>query len=169
MFINLQDGVKAIFKWAGDDEERQSSHVVQMIEQAFVAALTFGRALLLLDRYFLSIPALQRLAEGDGAVHIVTKAKMNAVAYEKTVSFLCVDFLWGQGWYQELRFVLVRHAGRLAILVSTDLSLTATEIIELYGYRFWSASMPKLNRYRRKGEADSLEQVTTRQIGIGFD
>jgi hypothetical protein len=223
LFINLQDGVKAIFKWAGDDEERQSSHVVQMIEQAFVAARTFGRALLLLDRYFLSIPALQQLAEGDGSVHIVTKAKMNAVAYEKpapkkpgrgrppkkgerlklaelfqtraadfqtaavtiygkeeTVSFLCVDLLWGQGWYQELRFVLVRHADRLAILVSTDLSLTAAEIIELYGYRFkiectfremkqvigafgyrfWSASIPKLNRYRRKGETDSLEQVT---------
>jgi hypothetical protein len=69
---------------------------------------------------------------------------------------------------------------RLSILVSTDLTLDATEIIELYGYRFkiectfremkqvigafgyrfWSASMPKLNRYRRRGETDPLEQVT---------
>ena len=41
---------------------------------------------LLLDRYFLSIPALQRLAEGNrtghARLHLVTKAKMNAVAYE---------------------------------------------------------------------------------------
>lgn len=224
LFINLQDGVKAIWGWTGDAEQRQGSHVVQMIEQAFVAARTFGGALLLLDRYFLSIPALQRLAEGHGFMHMVTKAKMNAVAYEKpapkkpgrgrppkkgkmlklaelfqtreddfqtvavtlygkeeTVSFLCLDLLWGQGLYQELRFVLARHGDRLAILVSTDLSLAATEIIELYGYRFkiectfremkqvigafgyrfWSASMPKLNRYRRKGESDPLEQVTT--------
>ena len=67
LFMNLQDGVKAIFGWADDSEERQASHVVQMIEQAFVAARTFGGALLLLDRYFLSIPALQRLAEGNRA------------------------------------------------------------------------------------------------------
>lgn len=224
LFINLQDGVKAIFNWTDDAEERQGSHVVQMIEQAFVAAHTFGRALLLLDRYFLSIPALQRLAEGNGSLHIVTKAKINAVAYEQpapkkpgrgrppkkgkrlkvadlfqtraadfltavvmiygkeeTVSFLCLDLLWGQGLYQELRFVLVRQGQNLSVLVSTDLSLTATEIIELYGYRFkiectfremkqvigafgyrfWSASMPKLNRYRRKSECDPLEAVTS--------
>lgn len=227
LFMNLQDGVKAIFGWTNNSEERQASHVVQMVEQAFVAARTFGGALLLLDRYFLSIPALQRLAErnrdSDGHMHIVTKAKMNAVAYEKpeskkpgrgrppkkgkmmklaelfqtraadfqtavvtiygkeeTVSFLCLDLLWGQGLYQELRFVLVRHGDRLSILVSTDLALEATEIITLYGYRFkiectfremkqvigafgyrfWSASMPKLNRYRRKTETDPLEQVT---------
>ncbi|MFB5269574.1 transposase [Paenibacillus enshidis] len=183
LFMNLQDGVKAIFGWTGHSKERQASHVVQMIEQAFVSARTFGGALLLLDRYFLSIPALQRLAEGDragdGRLQIVTKAKMNAVAYERpepkkpgrgrppkkgktlklaelfqsrttdfqtaavtiygkeeTVSFLCLDLLWGQGLYQELRFVLVRHGDRLSILVSTDLTLEAAEIIALYGYRF---------------------------------
>lgn len=48
---------------------------MQMIEQAFAAARTFGRALLLLDRYFLSIPALQQLAASDESVHIVTKVK----------------------------------------------------------------------------------------------
>jgi len=230
LFMNLQDGVKAIWGWSDNAEERQSSHVVQMIEQAFAAARTFGGALLLLDRYFLSIPALQRLEEGnrtgDARLHLVTKAKMNAVAYEapapkksgrgrppkkgkmlklaelfqtrandfqtasvtiygkeETVSFLCLDLLWGQGLYQKLRFVLVRHGDRLSILVSTDLSLEATEIIVLYGYRFriectfremkqvigafgsrfWSASMPKLNRYRRKGETDPLEEVTDEQ------
>jgi len=227
LFMNLQDGVKAIFRWGAASEERQASHVVQMIDQAFAAARTFGGALLLLDRYFLSIPALQRLAEGNraggGPLHLVTKAKLNAVAYEptaakkpgrgrppkkgkmlklaelfqtraadfqtatvtlygkeETVSFLCLDLLWGQGFYQELRFVLVRQGDRLSILVSTDLALEATEIIALYGYRFkiectfremkqvigafgyrfWSSSMPKLNRYRRKGESDPLEHVT---------
>jgi hypothetical protein len=230
LFMNLQDGVKAIFGWRATSETSPGSHVVQMIDQAFVAVRTFGQALLLLDRYFLSIPALQRWAEknqaGEGHVQIVTKAKMNAVAYERppakkpgrgrrpkkgnsiklatlfqsrasefqtatvtiygkeeTVSFLCVDLLWGLGLYQELRFVLVRQGDRLSILVSTDLTLEATEIIELYGYRFkiectfremkqvigafgyrfWSASMPKLNRYRRKDEPDPLEHVTNEQ------
>jgi hypothetical protein len=41
-----------------DGEKEQPSHVVQMIEQGFAAAQAFGNALLLLDRYFLSVPAL---------------------------------------------------------------------------------------------------------------
>ncbi|WP_238177809.1 transposase [Paenibacillus contaminans] len=192
---------------------------------ALSAAHSFGGALLLLDRYFLSIPALKRLGEGhlsgESRMHIVTKAKMNAVAYERpvrksgrgrppkkgkmlkladlfhtratefkpvnvtiygkeeTVSCLCLDLLWGQGLYQELRFVLVKQGDRCSILVSTDLSLEATEIITLYGYRFkiectfremkqvigafgyrfWSRSMPKLKRYLRKGEPHPMEQV----------
>lgn len=87
LFLNVQDGVKAIFGWTDRSAGRQASHVVQMIEQAFVAPVRFGSALLLLDRYFLSIPALLHWAEGNrmgqAIVHLVTKAKMNAVAYER--------------------------------------------------------------------------------------
>ncbi|QQK79355.1 hypothetical protein HUG20_05270 [Salicibibacter cibi] len=49
----------------------------------------FNKALLFLDRYFLSIPALKRLNQlnplnqpSNTHMHIVTKAKTNAVAYE---------------------------------------------------------------------------------------
>lgn len=50
-----------------------------MIEQGFEAAKGFGQALLLLDRYFLSVPALERpnachLAS-ETRMHLVTKAK----------------------------------------------------------------------------------------------
>lgn len=225
LFINLQDGVKAIFGW-GNQPERQDSHVVQMIDQGFAAAKAFGKALFLLDRYFLSIPALERLNQWNQSeaalMHIVTKAKKGTVAYERpaagkrgrgrprkkgaavklmtlfqtraaafqsatvmmygkeeTVQYLCLDLLWGQGLYQELRFVLVKFGDRLSILVSTDLTLAATDIVRLYGYRFkiectfremkqaiggfsyhfWSKSMPKLKRYLKKGEAHPLEQV----------
>jgi hypothetical protein len=227
LFMNLQDGMKTIFGWGQQPKERQASHVVQMIDQAFAAAKGFGNALLLLDRYFLSIPALEQLnawnQSGTTRLHIVTKAKSNAVAYERptakkkgrgrppkkgktvkllelfqtrtdsfqtakvliygkeeTVEVLCLDLLWGQGLYQELRFVLVKHNGQLSILVSTDLTLAAEDIIRLYGYRFkiectfremkqviggfsyrfWSPSMPKLKRYLKKGEPHPLEQVT---------
>ena len=226
LFMNLQDGVKTIFNWK-EPSARQDSHVVQMIEQGFAAAKTFNKALFLLDRYFLSVPALNRLNElnalGTTRMHIVSKAKSNAVGYEhpskekkgrgrprkkgvavklkslfqsraaefqtaqvtiygkeETVQYLCLDMLWGQGLYQELRFVLVRFGDQLSILVSTDLTLVATDIIRLYGYRFkiectfremkqviggfsyqfWSKSMPKLKRYLRKGEPHPLEYVT---------
>lgn len=226
LFMNLQDGVKAIFGWKAEPE-RQESHVVQMIDQGFAAAKGFGKALLLLDRYFLSIPALERVTHwnqsGTADLQIVTKVKSNAVAFERpspegkkgrgrprkkgttvklmtlfqshasafqsaqvmmygkeeTVSFYTVDLLWGNGLYHELRFVLVKWGDRLSILASTDLTLAATDIIGLYGYRFkiectfremkqniggfsyhfWSKSMPKLNRYLKKGQAHPLEHV----------
>jgi hypothetical protein len=227
LFMNLQDGVKPIFGWSTAPAKRQDSHVVQMIDQGFAVAKVFGKALLLLDRYFLSVPALERLnelvASGTTRMHIVSKAKSNAVAYEppsttnkgrgrprkkgaavklkslfqshaaafqtaqvtmygkeETVQFLCLDLLWGQGLYQELRFVLVQLGDQSSILVSTDLTLEATDIIRLYGYRFkiectfremkqviggfsyhfWSKSMPKLKRYLKKGEPHPLEHVT---------
>lgn len=84
LFMNLQDGVKAIFGWE-DQPERQESHVVQMIDQDFAATTVFGKALFLLDRYFLSIPALERLNHWnqEGEMQIVTKVKSNAMAYKR--------------------------------------------------------------------------------------
>jgi hypothetical protein len=63
--------------------------VIQMIDQGFSATRLFGRALFLLDRYFLSVPALRRLAqwnqEGTTRLDLVTKAKTSCVAYEHPV------------------------------------------------------------------------------------
>lgn len=240
--MQLHAGIKTIFGWASSSAQRQDSHVVQLIDQAFLAAEACGRrAYLVLDRYFLSIPVLERLAQrnqsGSSHIHIVTKAKSNAKAYERpaartgrrgrppkkgaevklrelfstraddfqtaevtlygkkeTVKFLCLDLLWGQGLYQELRFVLVvRDKYPPAILVSTDLTLAAATIIELYGWRFkiecmfremkqvigafdyhfWSKSMPKLKRYLKKEEVDPIEQVNgdreRKRIGATVD
>ena len=61
--------------------------VVQMVEDAYHAALTFGDSLLLLDRYFLTVPALDKLRvlnrDGDVRMEIITKAKKSCAAYEK--------------------------------------------------------------------------------------
>ncbi|MNI58088.1 hypothetical protein D3C73_1131830 [compost metagenome] len=86
--MNLQDGVQTILGWKKSTDEKEApSHVVQMIEQGFEAAKGFGQALLLLDRYFLSVPALERLnachLASETRMHLVTKAKSNVVAYER--------------------------------------------------------------------------------------
>ena len=84
--INLQDGIQTILNWK-EKEHTTSSHVVQMIENGYETAKTFGKSLLLLDRYFLSVPALECLkqcnTEGAVTMNIITKAKKSCNAYEK--------------------------------------------------------------------------------------
>jgi len=160
---------------------------------------------------------------GGGMLHIITKAKKNATAYERPVrknkrgappkkgdkiklidlfsskadsfvkatvtmygkleevEFFVTDLLWGMKLYQPLRFVLVKYQGKFAILASTDLSLSGEAIIEIYSlrfkiesafrelkqviagfaYHFWSAAMPKLNRFaKNEVMAQKISAVT---------
>ena len=121
-------------------------------------------------------------------------ADSSAYMYGKveSVLYLCKDLLWGQKLYQKLRFVLVMRKAEKkrrnkksgqeyerCILVSTDLSLSPEEIIELYACRFkiesefrefkqqiggfdfhfWTASLEKLNFFKKKDEPDPLTKV----------
>lgn len=83
--IRLHDGLQPTADWEGSGITA-ASHVIRMVEDAYRAAAVFGKSLLLLDRYFLSVPALERLAqlnvEGSAQMEIITKAKGNCVAYE---------------------------------------------------------------------------------------
>ena len=180
--IRLHDGLQAAKEWNGASV-CEASHVVQMVEDAYRAALTFGNSLLLLDRYFLTVPALEKLgalnSSGDVRMEIITKAKKSCTAFEKpglrrpgrgrppkkgavvhlkelfvshneqfqqaelelygkkeSLRYYCIDLLWGQKLYQELRFVLVERNGIQSILASTCLELDPLSIIRLYSYRF---------------------------------
>jgi hypothetical protein len=225
--MNIQDGLQAAADW---DESTISSesHVLQMINSSFETAKAFGKSVVLLDRYFLSVPALQRLQElndslssKESLLEIVSKAKSNCVAYRKPnnsqhhrgrprkkgdpvpirdlwnnrelfqsanallygkrsdVSYFSCDLLWGKKLCRELRFVLAEYNGMRCILVSTDLSLSPVEIIELYAlrfkiehcfrefkqqfggfsYHFWTKHLEKLNHFKRKDVPDPLQMV----------
>ena len=223
--IRLHDGLQAAREWKGASVSA-TSHVVQMVEDAYLAALTFGDSLLLPDRYFLTVPALEKLKSlnDSGNVHmdIVTKAKKSCTAYQKPgprkpgrgrppkkgaavhlkelfvshagqfqetevelygkkekIRYYCIDLLWGQKLYQELRFVLVEMDGSQSILASTSVVLNPLSIIRLYSYRFqieytfkelkqqigafcyhfWSKYMPKISYYQKKGEPTPMELV----------
>ncbi len=100
---------------------------------------------------------------------------------KQNVSYYSIDLLWGKKLYQKLRFVHVVMNGTKTILVSTDLTLTPLQIITLYshrfkiecsfrelkqiiagfGYRFWSKSMPKLNKYvKNEKNQENLKSIT---------
>lgn len=103
---------------------------------------------------------------------------------EKEVFYYAVNLLWGHGELFELRFVLVAYDNVTSILATTDLTMPAEEVIELYAkrfriehlfrslkqyyggfsYHFWTGAMPRLNRYKKKTDPDPLSTVTdTRQ------
>lgn len=87
LFMTIQDGIKQILSWKNPNE-RQGSHVIQIIEDACKATSIMGKAVLLLDRYFLTEAALQKISQWNTnnpnkLIKLVTKAKLNATAYEK--------------------------------------------------------------------------------------
>jgi hypothetical protein len=83
--IRLHDGLQPAADWE-QSGIAPGSHVVRMIEDGFEAARVIGKSILLLDRYFLSVPALARLKELNatltGHLQMITKAKANCTAYE---------------------------------------------------------------------------------------
>ncbi len=111
-------------------------------------------------------------------------ARLQIYGVVRDVHFLSRTYLWGQGLYQPLQFVLVEYGQTQAILACTDLSMPAGDIIEAYAcrfkietmfremkqqlggfcYHFWSHAVPRLDRYRRKGSADPLAQVTDSRL-----
>ena len=97
---------------------------------------------------------------------------------KKQVRYLSRTYLWGQKLYQSLQFVLVEYEAKQVILVSTDLAMSAEDIMIAYAsrfkietmfselkqfgglfYHFWTKAVPRLDRYRRKNSPDPLSKV----------
>lgn len=232
--LKIHDGNQIINQWINKNKEdkkesskKSNSHVVQIIKNGFNVCKNTGNSILLLDRYYLTEPALtelNRLNESHGKLlDIIVSVKKSYVAYTKPgkykgkgrprkkgekiklkecfekrrnefisttvkiygkkvkVDYLCLNLLWGKKEPQELRFVLVIYNNRFSILATTKLDLDPVKIITLYSYRFkiectfrelkqviggfcyrfWSKSMPKLNRFKKKTEKDSLKEITS--------
>lgn len=150
---------------------------------ANIVGVMSKRCLLVLDAYFAVGPVFKILktvvdANGQRLVHIVTRAKSNAVAYEdppaknggrgrpriyglklklmalfesradafeqavieiygccKTVSFLCLDLIW-KPVGEKVRFVLVVDGAECFVLMCSDLTLPALDIVRAYSLRF---------------------------------
>jgi len=83
--MNIQDGLEETSSWEGGDGGNAASHVVQMIRNGHEAASVLGSSYLVLDRYFLTVPALTELGKLNQTaplVDIITRAKSSCTAYE---------------------------------------------------------------------------------------
>lgn len=83
--INIQDGLKETASWEDGDSQDEPSHVVQMIRNSYEITATLGSSYLVLDRYFLTVPALtelNRLKQDNTLVDIITRAKNSCTAYQ---------------------------------------------------------------------------------------
>jgi len=84
--IRIHDGDKQIKKWGGNDTGCES-HVVRTIRDACSAVKVLGmKSILLLDRYYLSVPALMAIIDeetraGKSLLSVVMRAKRNPTAY----------------------------------------------------------------------------------------
>ena len=83
--MRIHDGLQEAKDWEGSWIS-SASHVLQIIQNACEAAQIFGHCYCLLDRYFLSVPALLELqAQNDRnqyRMDLITKAKRSVVAYQ---------------------------------------------------------------------------------------
>jgi hypothetical protein len=180
---------------------------------AELVAVIGTRSLLVLDAFFAVGPVFKILKKvvdthGQRLVHIVTRAKSNAVAYGeppaktggrgrprkygpklklmtqfdsqaagfektaielygccKTVSLLCLDLIW-KPVGDKIRFVLVVDGSERFILMCSDLTLSAQDIVRAYSlrfkievsfkvlkhlmgaffYRFWTSAWPRIGK-----------------------
>jgi len=119
------------------------------------------------------------------------KTSLNLYGIDETVHYFCIDLKWGQGLYQDLRFVLSITSKGKSIMVSTDLTLTPVQIIQFYSLRFkiecsfrelkqvvagfachfWSKAMPKLQKFRsndvNKANLEAVTDKRQRELIIG--
>ena len=87
--IRIHDGDAQINEWSKPGIKSES-HVVRIIRDGSRAAKGLQRSIMLLDRYYLSVPALTALIEEEAAagkplLSLVMRAKRNPVAYEEPV------------------------------------------------------------------------------------
>jgi len=87
--MRIHDGDAQIKQWAGCGTMPES-HVVRMIREASQVAVHLGKSILLLDRYYLSVPGLKAWIEeeksaGRPLLSLVMRAKGNLAAYNEPV------------------------------------------------------------------------------------
>ncbi len=177
--------VFVILKQAVDDSGKRLVHIVTRAKSNVVGyqppppktgargrPRKYGAKLNLMDLF-------ETMAEG------FEQASIELYGQRKTVSFLCRDLIW-KPIGEKLRFVLVCDGSERFILMCSDLSLSAADIIRAYSYRFkievnfkvlkhlmgaffyrfWTRAWPRIGK-RTESDLSASERNTRSQRLIG--
>ena len=87
--LRIHDGDAQIKQWTGSDSTPES-HVVRIIHEASQVAARLGKSILLLDRYYLSVPGLTAWIKNEAnagcpLLSLVMRAKGNPAAYGEPI------------------------------------------------------------------------------------
>ncbi len=87
--LSIQDGLRATASWDNANADSAESHVVQMVRRCREITKVLGSAYFVLDRYFLTVPAIRELSaqntDSSIRIDIITRAKNNCIAFEKPI------------------------------------------------------------------------------------
>jgi len=163
-------------KVVADDLGRQSVHVITRAKSNYVGFT---------DREFADKKYDNEdkfiLADWFEFPEFFTTAELNIYNADKTIEYYCTDLLW-RPVNDFIRFVCVKDDHGQYVLMCSDLNLSPTEIIMIYSnrckievmflflkhliggfcYRFWTKSMPKLNR-KIKTDLSTLDKSGIRK------
>jgi hypothetical protein len=107
------------------------------------------------------------------------EAEMYMYGKTQKVRYFVKDCLWGLNYYRKMRFVLVETGKLRSILVSSDITIDAKTIVQVYStrwkceeqflrakhvlgsfdYHFWTKSLPKLNHFRKAKDRDPVDLI----------
>ena len=180
-----------ILKSAVDEQGRRLVHVIVRAKDNYVGYMYHG--------------APQKKIDEDKKVtlrdifdypELFEEAELTIYGQVKTVRYFCTDLLW-KPINDLIRFVCIIDAEGRYILMSSDLDLTATQIITLYSYRckievmflalkhligafsyhFWTKSLPKMKRNKpldysslissQKMKCDQAIEAIERFVNLG--
>ena len=88
--MRIHDGCKPILEWT-ESEYAKDSHVTRLVREACKASFVLKQqAFLIMDRYFLSVPALKTIEQeaaksGSSYITLITAAKDDPAVYERPV------------------------------------------------------------------------------------
>lgn len=181
LIFRLINGKKNVCQWLCSDKGITTPmnfwHTAHASILQFTQWVGDLRVRVVADAYFSNEPFIKELITRDNPIHVVTRLKKNAVAYDdpqipevpkrgrprkrgKKLTVLnlfktepkvslnvqlygknvtmeaVVKDLWILGLPQKVRVVVTKVGAKINAFISTDLSLTAEQIIEIYGSRF---------------------------------
>ena len=146
--MTIQDGCRPILEWMGSEYARDS-HVTCLVRQACkTAALMVKDCFLLMDRYFISVPALAVIAAakvstaGHNFITMITRAKIDFMAYEKPGPYPGRGRPRKKGKDVKLRDLFKDKADAFTVV---NFGFT--------GYHFWNKDIPLLDKFESAKES----------------